>query len=222
MPPLLPLGNMTAFQHLPCTSLLTVASAEQKVYLVGIRPLSWHVCNASSGICLSCWFIRGSVPSKHGQNLKKKRTSYHNLIRCYSPLSTSQITKDTNSHPTIFCVHFIWKSWHDLKSHIKKPLSVVRWQEILTDTLLLCQEILLSQVSGVANFMGACQGSLSLVVALFGATKSCRGEEGMKLRSSFDKPEKRRQRICQKLEIALKEQLVGNLANSQLCETFKS
>lgn len=101
----------------------------------------------------------------------------------------------------------------------------MRWQEILTDTLLLCQEILFSQVSGVANFMGACQGSLSLVVALFGATKSCRGGGSMKLRSFFDKPEKRRLCICQKLETALKlrkEQRVANLANSQLCETFKS
>lgn len=163
-----------------------------------------------------------SKPKRKG----KKALLLTHLIRCHSPLSTSQVPEDTNGHPTLLCVHFIWKSWHDLRSCIKKHLSVVRLQEIFTDTLLLCQETLSFHKSqGLQTLRGHVGGVFPLSLHYLERVNHAEEGKGMKLRSSFDKSEKRRLCVCQKPEIALelgKEQLVENLANSQLCETFKS
>lgn len=219
---------MTAFQPLPCTAPLTVASAEQKLSLVGIRPLCLAclqcvICHML-GLLVPSWLC--AVSGCPSQNAREKSTSSHDLIRCHSPLSTSQVPEDTNGHPTLLCVHFIWKSWHDLRSCVKKHLSVVRLQEIFTDTLLLWQETLSFHKSqGLQTLRGHVRGVFPLSLHYLERVNHAEEGKGMKLRSSFDKSEKRRLCVCQKPEIALKlrkEQLVENLANSQLCETFKS
>lgn len=209
-------------------SFLRPVLNKNRVWL-GSGPFAWHVCNASSAICWGCWFLDGSVPSIDVQAKtweRKKGTSSHDLICRHSPSSNSQVPEDANSHPSLFCVHFylqILPWFKDLRK--KKHLSVVRLQEIFTDTLLLCQETLsVHKSQGLQTLWGHVEGVFPLSLRYLERLNHTEGGKGMKLRSSFDTSERHRLKYAKKPETALKlrkEQLVEDLANSELCETFK-
>lgn len=125
-----------------------------------------------------------------------------------------------------FVCIFICKSCRDLRTYVKKKhLSVVRLQEIFTDTLLLCQETLsVHKSQGLQTLWGHVEGVFPLSLRYLERLNHTEGGKGMKLRSSFDTSERHRLKYAKKPETALKlrkEQLVEDLANSQLCETLK-
>lgn len=150
------------------------------------------------------------------QNTRKKSTSSQELMCCHSPLTTHQDPGDTYGHPTFFFVDFIWKSWHDLRSCIKKTLV---WSEITRHIhryfIALSKIFFFASLRGCKLYRGHVRGVFHLSLHYLKRLNHAEAGKGMKFRSSFDMSEKHRLCNCTQVEERATCQEPGKLSSVQ-------